>query len=147
MFFKMFVKKVFQLVKPFLANLLSTICKKYSYCICTLWPQNLFISFFTYDNKKTQNYAEKVYLKKVICQKFLQVSSMEEHKLQFCTLLLPITFLLAFFCIFLNSFEISVKFWVVLIPILKFCEKFFLKLILALFRNFKALFAKNGSKF
>jgi hypothetical protein len=30
-FFKMFVKKVFQLVKPFLANLHSTISKKYSY--------------------------------------------------------------------------------------------------------------------
>ncbi len=30
-FFKMFVKKVFQLVKPFLANLHSTITEKYSY--------------------------------------------------------------------------------------------------------------------
>jgi hypothetical protein len=34
-----------------------------------------------------------VYLEKVIYQKLLQVSSIEEDKLQFCTLLLPVTFL------------------------------------------------------
>jgi hypothetical protein len=53
--------------------------------------------------KKTQNYTlisnpwKKVYLGKVFCQKLLQVSSIEEDKLQFCTLLLPVTFLLANF--------------------------------------------------
>jgi hypothetical protein len=36
-----------------------------------------------------------VYIEKVICQKLVQVSSIEEDKLQFCTLLLPVTFLLA----------------------------------------------------
>jgi hypothetical protein len=36
---------------------------------------------------------KKVYLEKVICQKLVQVSSREEYKLQFCTLLLPVTFL------------------------------------------------------
>ena len=55
--------------------------------------------------KKTQNFTlifqirgnnlKKVYLKKVICQKLVQVSSIEEDKLQFCTLILPVTFLLA----------------------------------------------------
>ncbi len=40
---------------------------------------------------------KKVYLEKVICQKPVQVSSIEEAKLQFCTLLLPVTFLLANF--------------------------------------------------
>jgi hypothetical protein len=54
--------------------------------------------------KKTQNFTlisnpwklfEKVYLEKVICQKLLQASSIEEDKLQCCTLLLPVTFLLA----------------------------------------------------
>jgi hypothetical protein len=69
--------------------------------------------------KKTQNFTlilnpwkecEKVYLEKVICQKFVQVSSIEEDKLQFCTLLMAVTFLLANFCISLNRFQISVKF-------------------------------------
>ncbi len=36
-----------------------------------------------------------MYPYKVIRQKLLEVSSIEEDKLQFCTLLLPITFLLA----------------------------------------------------
>jgi hypothetical protein len=57
--------------------------------------------------KNTQNFTlifqirgnnlKKVYLEKVICQKLVQVSSIEEDKLQFCTLLLPVTFLLAKF--------------------------------------------------
>ncbi len=38
-----------------------------------------------------------MYLEKVICQKHVQVSSIEEDKLQLCTLLLPVTFLLANF--------------------------------------------------
>jgi hypothetical protein len=38
------------------------------------------------------NNLKKVYLEKVICQKPVQVSSIEEDKLQFCTLLLPVTF-------------------------------------------------------
>ena len=42
-------------------------------------------------------YFKEVYLKKVIRQKLVQVSSIEEDKLQFCTLLLPVTFLLANF--------------------------------------------------
>jgi hypothetical protein len=81
---------------------------------------NFCIFFFLHaSNKNTQNftlisnmwkYLEKVYLEKVICQILLQVSSIEEDKLQFCTLLLPITFLLELFSYFLNSFEISVKF-------------------------------------
>ncbi len=43
------------------------------------------------------NNLKKVYLEKVFCQKLVQVSSREEAKLQFCTLLSPITFLLANF--------------------------------------------------
>jgi hypothetical protein len=38
-----------------------------------------------------------VYLEKVICQKLVQVSSTEEDKLQFFTLILLVTFLLANF--------------------------------------------------
>jgi hypothetical protein len=41
------------------------------------------------------NSLKKVYLEKVIHQKLAQVSSIEEDKLQFYTLLLPVTFLLA----------------------------------------------------
>ncbi len=43
------------------------------------------------------NNLKKVYLEKVICQKLVQVSSIEEDKLQLCTLLLPVTFSLANF--------------------------------------------------
>jgi hypothetical protein len=46
-----------------------------------------------------------VYLEKVICQKLLQFSSREEYKLQFCTLLLPVTFLLANFLHFSQQFR------------------------------------------
>ncbi len=38
-----------------------------------------------------------MYLEKVICQKLVQVSSTEEDKLQFFTLILLVTFLLANF--------------------------------------------------
>ncbi len=108
-FFKMFFKKVFQLVKTFLANLHSTISKRYSYNVwpMTPWPQKNFIFFFNiWVSKKRrilcwfqnrENNLKKVYPEKVICQNLLQVSSIEEDKLQFCTLLLPVTFLLANF--------------------------------------------------
>ncbi len=46
-----------------------------------------------------------MYLEKVIGQKLLQVSSREEYKLQFCTLLLPVTFLLANFLHFSQQFR------------------------------------------
>jgi hypothetical protein len=46
-----------------------------------------------------------VYLEKAICQKLLQVSSMEEHKLQLSTLLLGVTFLLANFLHFSQQFQ------------------------------------------
>jgi hypothetical protein len=68
------------------------------------------------------NNLKKAYLEKVIWQKLVQVSCIEEYKLQFCTLLLLVTFFQLIFYIFLNRFQISVKFWVVLIPIFKFSE-------------------------
>jgi hypothetical protein len=112
----MFVKKVFQLAKPFLANLHSTLSKKHSY-MYSMTPK-FFISFLTYDSyvmsiKKRRilrrfqirgNNLKKVYLEKVICQKLVQVSSIEEYKLQFCTLLLPVTFWLANFLHFSQHF-------------------------------------------
>ena len=104
-FSKTFVKKVFQLVKPFLANLHSTISKKYSY-MYYMTPKFFYFYFNIWVAKKRRilrwfqirgNDLKKVYIEKVICQKLLQDSSMEEDKLQFCTLLLPVTFLLANF--------------------------------------------------
>jgi hypothetical protein len=50
----MFVKKVFQLVKPFLANLRSTISKKYS-DMYSMTP-NFFISFLTYEYQKNAEF-------------------------------------------------------------------------------------------
>jgi hypothetical protein len=38
---KMFVLKVFQLVRPFLANLHSTSSKKYSYVLYSMTPKNI----------------------------------------------------------------------------------------------------------
>jgi hypothetical protein len=104
-FFTMFVKKVFQLVKPFLANLHSTISKKYSY-MYSMTPNIFYFFFNIWVSKKRRilswfqirgNNLKKVYLEKVFCQKLRQVSSIEEAKLQFCKLLLPVTFLLANF--------------------------------------------------
>ncbi len=98
----MSVKKVFPLVKPFLANLHSTIAKNTH--ICTPWPQNYYFLFNIWVSNKRRiprrfqirgNNLKKVYLEKVICHKLVQVSSIEGDKLQFCTLLLPVTFLLA----------------------------------------------------
>jgi hypothetical protein len=51
------------------------------------------------------NNLKKMYLEKVICQKLTQVSSIKENKLQFCTLLLPITFLVANFLHFSQQFR------------------------------------------
>ena len=104
-FFKMFVKKVFQLVKPFLANLHYTISKKYSY-MYSMTPKFFYFFFNIWVSKKLRilrwfqisgNNLKKVYLEKVICQKLVQFRSIEEDKLKFCTLLLPVTFLLANF--------------------------------------------------
>jgi hypothetical protein len=88
-----------------------------------------------------------MYLEKDICKNVLQVSSIEEDKLHFCTLLLTVTFLLANFCIFLTSFEISVKILSCFDTHIQILRKKSFKVILALFWNFKALFSRNGSKF
>ena len=112
-FFKMFVKNVFQLVKPFLVNLQYTISKKILIYVLQD-PKFLYFFFNIWVSKKRRilrrfqirgNNLKKVYLEKVICQKLLQVSSREEYKLQFCTLLLPVTFLLANFLHFSQQFR------------------------------------------
>ncbi len=50
---------------------------------------------------------------KKLCQKVLQIST---YKLQFCTVVLHLTFLLANYSHFPSNFEISIKFRVVLKP-------------------------------
>jgi hypothetical protein len=85
----MVVKKVFLFVKPFLANLQSTRSKKYSYVLNVL---NTFLQKyqnmqnFTLISNPRKNNWQKELPEKVICQKPFQVSSIEEAKLQFCTL-------------------------------------------------------------
>ena len=110
-FFKMLVRKVFRLVKPFLANLHYTISKKYLF-MYSMTPKFFKCFFNIWLSKKRRilrwfqirgNYLKKVYLEKVICQKLSQFSSREEHK--FCTLLLPVTFLLANFLHFSQQFQ------------------------------------------
>ena len=64
--------------------------------------QNFFIHFLTYEYEKyAEFYADfrsveiirkKMHPQKVICQKLLQISSIEEGKDKFSTLVLPITF-------------------------------------------------------
>ncbi len=115
-FFKMFVWKVFQLVKPFLANLHYTISINYSY-MYSMTPKFFYFFFNLWVSKKhiilrwfqiRGSNLKKVYLEKVICQKLLQVSSRdtrEEYKLKFCTLLLPVNFLLANFLHFSQQFR------------------------------------------
>ena len=127
----MFVKKVFQLVKPFLANLHSTISKKYSY-MYSMTSKFFYFFFNIWVSKKRRilrwfqirgNNLKKVSLEKVICQKLVQVSSIEDYKLQFCTLLLPVTFLLANFLHFSQQFRNQRKILSCFDTIFKFCEE------------------------
>ena len=112
-FFKIFVKKVFQLVKPFLANLHSTSSNIYSY-MYSMTPK-IFLFFFGIWVSKIRrilrwfqicgNNWEKIHPEKAICQTLLQVSSIEEENLWFFTLFLAVTFLLANFSHFSQQFR------------------------------------------
>jgi hypothetical protein len=64
-----------------------------------------------------------VHSEKVICQTPLQVSYIEEDKTQILQTCFAYNFLKLIFRLFLNGFEISLKFWVVMIPIFKFCDE------------------------
>jgi hypothetical protein len=94
------------------------------------------------------NNRKKIHPEKVICQTLLQVCSMEEENIWFSTLFLAVTFLLANFSHFSQQFRNQHKILRCFdnhIQILQ--EKSFFFVILALFWNFKARFARNGSKF
>ncbi len=116
----MFVKKFCNWLSHFLR-----ICILQIFIYVRNDPNN-FLFFLAYEfSKYAQFYTDfksveiigKSPPEKVLCQTLLQVSSIEEEILIFFTLFL------ANFHIFLNSFKISVKFCVVLIPIFKFCKK------------------------
>ncbi len=151
----MFVKKVFQLVKPFLANLHSTISKKYSY-MYSMTPK-FYISFLTYEYQNKRkilgwfqirgNNLKKVNIEKVICQKLSQFSNIEEDKFQFCTLLLPLTFLLVNILHFSQHFRNQRKILSCFDTHVHILRSKNFQVILALFWIFKALFARNGSNF
>ncbi len=110
----MFVKQVFQLVMPFLANLHLSRSKIYSY-MYSMTPKKCYFFFYIWVSKVLRILSwfqirghnwKKVYTEKVICKKLLQVSSIEEGTLQFCTLFLLITF---FVCKFFAFFSTVLK--------------------------------------
>ncbi len=151
----MFVKQVFQLVKPFLANLHSTSSNKYSY-MYSITP-NFFKFFFGIWVFKIRrilrwfqicgNNWKKVHPENVLCQKLLQVSSIKEEKLRFFTLFLAITFLLANFSHFSQQVRNQHKILRCFDIHIQILQRKSFDVILALFWNFKARFARNGSKF
>ncbi len=112
-FSKMFVKTVFHLVEPFLANLHSTSSNIYSH-MHSMTPTK-FLFFFGIRVFKIPrilrwfqicgNNWKKVLPEKVICQILLQVSSTEEENLWFFKLFLAITFLSANFSHFSQQFR------------------------------------------
>ncbi len=109
-FFKMFVKKFFNWLSHFLRICIILFPKNTH--ICTPWPQNFFFNIWVSKKRRILRWFQirgdnlkKVYLEKAFCQKLLQVSSREEYKLQFCTLLLPVTFFLANFLHFSQQFR------------------------------------------
>ena len=154
-FSKTFVKKVFQLVKPFLANLHSTSSNIYSY-MYSMTPK-IFLFFFGIWVFKIRrilrwfqicgNNRKKIHPEKVICQTLLQVSSIEEENLWFFTLFLAVTFLLANFSHFSQQFRNQRKILRCFDTHIQILQRKSFYVILALFWNFKARFARNGSKF
>ncbi len=139
----MFVKKDFQLVQPFLANLHSTSPNKYS-CMYSMTPK-FFQFFLAYEHSKYAEFYDiksveimkKVHPEKVLCQTLLQVSSIEEEKLRFFKLFLPITFLLANFSHFSQQFRNQRKILRCSNTHIQILQRKSFYVILALFFNFK----------
>ncbi len=93
------------------------VCKK-----CYYDPKNFFLEKYQYGYKKTQN--------------FMLIPNFEYFR--FCAFFrgfLLLTFVRGISFHFSNGFEISIKFCVFLIPILKFFNKKFVWVIIALFAN------------
>ncbi len=123
--------------------------------ICTQWPQNFLVLFdiWVFQIRKILcwfqicgNNWKKVHPEKVRSQILLQVSSIEE-KLRFFTLFLAITFLLANFSHFSKQFWNQRKILRCFDTHIHILQRKSFYVIIALFQNFKARFARNSSKF
>ncbi len=154
-FLKMFAKFFFQLVKPFLANLHSTSSNIYSY-MYSMSPKKFLFFFGIWVFKIRRilrcfqicgNNRKKIHPEKVICQTLLQFSSIEEENLWFFTLVLAVTFLYANFSHFSHQFWNQRKILRCFDTHIQILQKKSFYVILALFWNFKARFARNGLKF
>ena len=151
-FLNMFAKQIFQFVKPFLANLHSTSSNIYS-CMYSMTPKFLLFFFGIWEFKIRRilrwfqicgNNRKKIHPEKVICQTLLQVSSIEEENLWFFTLFLAVTFLLANFSHFSQQFRNQRKILRFFDTHIQILQRKSFYVILALFWNFKARFARNG---
>ncbi len=105
-FFKMFVKKFFNWLSHFLRICIILFPKHTHICMYSMTPKFFYFFFNIWVSKKRRiftlnsnpwNNLKKVYL------------SREDYKLQFCTLLLPVTFLLANFLHFSQQFRNRLK--------------------------------------
>ncbi len=124
--------------------------------ISTQWPQ-IFLFFFGIWILKIWrilrwfqicgNNRKNIHPEKVICQTLLQFSCIEEENLWFFTLVLAVTFLWANFSRFSQQFRNQRKILRCFDTYLQILQRKSLYDILALFWNFKAQFARNGSKF
>ncbi len=150
----MFVKKVFQLVEPFLANLQSTSSNKFSY-MYSMTPKFLMFFFGIWVFKIRRilrwfqicvNNWKKVHTEKVICKILLQVSSIEEEKLRFFTLFFGYNIFVSKFFTFSQQFWNQHKILCCFDTHIQILQRKSFYVILALFWNFKARFARNGSK-
>ncbi len=151
---KRLLKKFFNWLSHFL-RICILLVLTYTH-ICTQWPQKFFCSFLAYEYPKfAEFYADfksveiigKKSTQKVICQTLLQVSSIKEENLWFFTLFLAVTFLLANFSHFSQLFRNQRKILRCFDTHLQILWRKSFYVILALFWNFKAQSARNGSKF
>jgi len=120
-FSKMFVKKVFQLVQPFLGNLHSTSSNIYSYMYSMAPKICLFLfGIWVFKFRRILRWFQicgnnrKIHPEKVICQTLLQVSSIERIPLIFHTFFGCNVFLSKFFTFFSTvskSVSNSALFW------------------------------------
>jgi hypothetical protein len=126
----MFVNKIFQLVKPYLANLRSSRSKKYSSMYLYSMTPQIFFLYFVYEYKKYEEFyadsksieitGKKCTQKKLFVKKFCKLVPTNSNFAQLFCLYLSCE---QFIRILPSSFEISTKFSVVLIPISNFAKK------------------------
>ncbi len=114
----MFVKKVFQLVKPFLANLHSTSSNIYSYmysmtpiffCSFVAYEYPKFAEFYA-DFKSVEIIGKKSTQKKLFAKHFCKLVVQKRRTSDFSHFFLAVTFLIANFSHFSQQFRNQHKF-------------------------------------